>query len=512
MPDTDAPRPDADLATLLGSAPLRPDAVPEFLWYDLAIEALGPDAPAAARLAALRVLARTPRAWDAVMMVALTTSDLGVQLATLDALKAHAAVDSERLEAFGRLGELPAWHSEARRTWEAYWRELAEAYEAARRERMWRELNARVAKLAVENADLLETGRAMQAELSSARQAEDEAIERAESLEACLGGETERLEALLVEETLRVTAVIEAERLARETAVAEEMARAHAMIASQVGRLEVDLENERMARAGERSVLVQARVEAETGVKRWRMVAGIGLFTAVGPLLALASGNSPVMATSPKERPAISAKAAMPGSDEGYRAAVDALSTKAARLEAEGKLAEARTAWQCVSAVALTADEIRAAGQRAEALRSKSGGSKPGAKITSTKVVDPEPTSVQAAWPVKPVSAPTKPDQGPNSRMALAAAGRAALARQKGTDPTAAQSLGAPIRGRAAARKAPQPPRLPAISGYTRPLSSELTNAPSLPPAPPAAEAPQLPGDDAAPTTDPIPASVRAKF
>jgi hypothetical protein len=371
--------------------------------------------------------------------------------------------------------------------------------------------------LAVENADLLESGRSMQVELARAERMELEATERADSLEACLAAETERLEALLGTEGDRAAGI----------SLAEGSAKTQALAIAQLAALKLELDNERIARVSEHGVLVQARIEAEISVMRWRVAAGVGLFFAIGPLLALAAGNAPVLATGPKLT--IASKAATPGSDEGYRAALDAMTIKAARLEAEGKLVEARTVWTCVAAMAVSPNEIRAASQRAGMLRGRADGSAAVTKslaiassaatptqadearvARTTRTAVATSTTPTAAWPVMPVARPATALHGPNGHSVLAAAGKAAMVRQKAVHGGGVSRIQDPAAVRAAA------PRLPGFLGGNRPLSAELDLHIAPPPVPPpvplAAEPVHGPGDDYARSDDPIPASVRAKF
>lgn len=376
------PTPSSDLRTLLGDG--APDAVPDFIWYELALKALEPETPPPTRLAALRLLARAPRSWDAVAMAALTTTDLVVQLAALETLAAHVGQEPERLGAFERLGELPAWHPSAHEAWGAAWREMAEAHEAARRERLLRDLNGRVAELTAEIGELHEAGAALQRELGASRKAEGEALERLEALEAASAAEAARLEA-------------------------------------EARRARGELEAGRDAYAAERRMLVEAAREADGTRRRWQIATAVAIAAAVGPLALLAGGRAPVMATEPPARPAAVQAALQAGEahravDRGWAAAVDALAGEAARLEAAGRLYPALTAWQCAAKLAHEPAAVKRATGHADALEARIGRAAPETRFVrkpaARKAAAPKPPAPKAIRPAAPKAggaAPARP-------------------------------------------------------------------------------------------------------
>ena len=373
------PTTSSDLRTLLGDG--SPDAVPDFIWYELALKALEPETPQPTRLAALRLLARVPRSWDAVLMAALTATDLPVQLACVDALTAHVGLEPDRLGAFERLGDLPAWHDAARAAWEGNWKELAEAHEAARRERALRDLADRMAALEGENQDLREAGGALQQDLAASRRAEHEALERLEALEAASTAEAARLEA-------------EAARLAREIASIHE------------------------GQAAERIMLVRAAQAADGARRRWSIATFVAASLALGPLALLAFGRGPVMATEPPaaSRPVAAAPAVdVPRAHaDGWGAAVVALGAEAERLEDEDRLYPALTAWQCAAKLAKDPDEVKRATVRADALLARIGMASPERRFAKRAAVPAQAAKPRPKPPApKPAVRAAAPDPVP---------------------------------------------------------------------------------------------------
>jgi hypothetical protein len=325
----------------------QPD-VPEHVWYDAAIDALGREDLPGARLAALRMLKQAPRSWDAVVVVALTAREEALQVGAVEALAAHVIADPARRPAYERLGRLQVWGESARAAWLSGW--LAVSGEPD------------------DGATPLVTGKHVEAS-GATRQVEILQAERARFAQEAEASraEAERLRSELA--ALRVTCLDVEARLAAQVEAA--------------GRLERGLEEARDAGLLEREALRRALAEREAeldGVaeagwwtdrshRRWVAVAAGGSLLAAGIIAAVVAARAPAMAVEPSPKVLAASEA------EGYRKALVALAAEASKLEADGDRVAAACAWRNIAALStdggLTAhatqrlDELRLAGDSA---------------------------------------------------------------------------------------------------------------------------------------------------
>ncbi|MEB3330721.1 MAG: hypothetical protein VKQ33_15960 [Candidatus Sericytochromatia bacterium] len=360
----------------------RQPAVPEHVWYDAAIDALGKEDAPGARLAALRMLRHAPRSWDAVMVVALTARDEDLQVAAVEALACQAQAEPARRAAYERLGRLHVWSEAARAAWLAGWQALAEGAEPG----------LPPAPLAAEEEPS-----------GLARQLEAERLERtrlAQEAEASRQ-EAERLRAELA--ALRVTCLEVETRLAAQVEAA--------------GRLERGLEEARASARGERESYRRTLEEREADLeglteaawrkerlrRRWVVVAAGGSLLAAGIIAAVVAARAPALAVEPGPKLLAASEA------EGYRQALVALAAEASRLEADGDRVAATCAWRNIAAISNDSGLSAHAAQRLDELRQADGGGghgEPGG--------GPAPTAARVeafrAAPVvqKPVTAPAR--------------------------------------------------------------------------------------------------------
>jgi hypothetical protein len=327
-------------------APANQPAVPEHVWYDAAIDALGREESHGARLAALRMLKQAPRSWDAVMVVALTAREETLQVAALEALAAQVLADPGRRPAYERLGRLQIWGETARAAWLSGHQAVAgEPDTSAPPQGPTAQVEAPAAMRQVE---LLQTERERFAQEAEASRAE-----------------AERLKSELA--ALRVTCLEVEARLAAQTEAA--------------GRLERAVEEARNAGVLEREALRRALAEREAELeglaeaawwtdrsrRRWVAVAAGGSLLAAGIIAAVVAARAPAMALEPSPKVLAASEA------EGYRKALVALAAEASKFEADGDRVAATYAWRNIAALSTDGGLTAHATQRLEELRLAGG-------------------------------------------------------------------------------------------------------------------------------------------
>jgi hypothetical protein len=384
---------------------------PEFLWYDLALQALHGET-AELKPAAVALLAHAPRSWHQVLMTALTDLDETLQLAAVEALHAHALAEPERRDAYRSLGVLPGWRQASL----ARWAELAEgladapvpeplslgpiALTPGEFESM---------SVADELADARDELGALQAELA---QLEVRILEL-EQENFDLRADRERLRELFEGEKLR------ADRLAADLAVLQERHEAlHLDLLAQVEHLKTQQEG--------RVAELQGDLDRARGRQRRTLAAGMLAMSLVVMAGISVSHRSSVMAMSPEELPArppapvqvvrneaAPAQIAARATALGYSKALGRLVAEAEALEGEGRSEQALAVWQAVVRIAPSPQEAsyaqRAAHKLVQRLRARKAARAAATTRTSprgaTRVVAPPP-----AQPAAPAADPIPAD------------------------------------------------------------------------------------------------------
>ncbi|MEB3284165.1 MAG: hypothetical protein VKN33_02635 [Candidatus Sericytochromatia bacterium] len=282
--------------------------LPESLWFDDAIAALGLEGAPAARLAALRLLSRTARSWDSVLLVVLTSTDEEVQAAAIQTLVAVAQLDPSRLKAFERLRSLPVIKPRAREAWEQGWMTLSDV-PPSDEPVGFEQACIEVAGLRQENEDLRNTGQALQADLM-------ESHRRIESLET-------QLKAFVAQE-YETRSKLEQDCRSKQRDIDA--------LVEQIRSRELELDR-----------LFSLAAHAEKSRSRWLYATALSAFTSLGLAALLIWGRAPVLASEPSH------EVIQASESSGYRVAMAALASEASRLEVDGDLEAALGAWQCIA-------------------------------------------------------------------------------------------------------------------------------------------------------------------
>lgn len=283
-------------------------SLPESLWYDDAIEALGAEGAPASRLAALRMLARTPKSWDPVLLTALTAADEELQAAAIQTLVAVVRLEPQRLRAFERLKDLPVLKLAARQAWEAGWVTLSDAPPSTE-PLDFGQASIELAGLRQENDDLRKTGQALQVDLEASRRRIAE-LEQRLNHHAALDQKTQ-------------------EQLESECRTKQRDIDA---LAQQVRSRELELDR-----------LFSQADQVQRSRVRWMYATACSTLATLGLAALLASGRAPVFASEP---PGAVLKAS---ETAGYRGAMAAMASEASRLEVDGDLEASLGAWQCIA-------------------------------------------------------------------------------------------------------------------------------------------------------------------
>lgn len=337
---------------------------PEFLWYDVAMQALHGDEPEL-KIPALRLLAHAPRSWHQVLMVALTDGGAELQHAALEALHTHAVAEPERRDAFAALGVLPGWHAESQALWAALM--------AARAETITPDIEEEHTTWPTrpgDREDLPEPTSAQALELDRLTNALAAAGHEVEVLEGrVLELEEENFQ--LREDRTRLGLAFEDERqrangLAFELeALRERHDALHVELLGQIEALQHDAERDtrrfQLTVTGLEAALDQAHARQRrtlaAGLLSLAVIAAVG-----GPIVFSLANRSAAMATS--ELPV---RAAI-HDDHGYRKAFEKVKAEAAALQGEGKLQQALVTWQVAIRLAPSAADARSAEAGAQAL------------------------------------------------------------------------------------------------------------------------------------------------
>lgn len=331
---------------------------PEFLWYPVALEALGSE-EVRLRRAALSLLAFAPQSWDQVLVTAITSSDADLQRRAIAALATHARAWPELVDAFSTLGELPGWLPQSLDVWRQALTKLLPA-------------NAEAEVAAAERV-------ALQAQLEAS-------VREREELQARLGTTEERLSNLEGRLGESETA-LEAERHGAQ-AIAERMEKliaAHDADAEQWNR---DREAHTALQQRHRTVLIGSGVAAAI-----LLVVGLPLAWTLGTHQA---APAVMAATSPMAPPEMEdeLKAAEEG---GYRKALAALADHAGALSHEGHLYPAVAVWQAYARLAPTPTEARQGTHQSDLLLARLQKTTPGAQIRELTAHKPRTLTRTAA-------------------------------------------------------------------------------------------------------------------
>ncbi|MDB5097248.1 MAG: hypothetical protein JWM80_1669 [Cyanobacteria bacterium RYN_339] len=336
---------------------------PEFLWYEMAIQALHAEGDELKPLV-LGLLAHAPRSWHQVLMTALTSPASEVQEAALAALFAQATLEPERQEAFRALGELPGWRLEALERWSDLIDQLA-APPPAIDPHLVEQLEARVMDLEEENLMLRDD----RSRLGTAFEAEHA---RAERLVVELDDLKGRHEALHVE------------------------------LLAQVDRLHLEKDNQQH---NHHLVIVGLQEDLTRTSLRHRRTLAAGLMAVVamvvvgGPIGYSLLDKSAVMAMSPEEMVNRAPRPISTKSDQSYERIMAQLKDEAEALEGEGRNEQALAVWQAAVRVAPSDHEAVPAQQGAQHLLERMRGIKSTAKPAGQPVAKSE---------AQPVAKPAK--------------------------------------------------------------------------------------------------------
>jgi hypothetical protein len=389
---------------------------PEFLWYDLAMQALHGDEDEL-KIPAIGLLAHASRSWHQVLMTALTDGEVNLQLAALKALHAHALADNERRDAFAALGELPGWRVESLSLWKNLCVALsglpvsddaaAEALPVAGWPRLPNAL------LGLSDGPNVEVER-----LEVALHVANAAVEELES--RVLDLEAENF--MLREDRARLHAAFEAENRRAQSlqasldALRDRHEALHFDMVEQIERLK--LEGDQKARhylvevTGLQGTLDQARVRSRrtltAGLLSLALLAAVG-----GPIGYSFVSHASVMAMSPEDLPAGKHSAAhhkpvKESVKNGAHATIASLTAEATALEAAAKPEQALAKWETVIVLARTPEEAREAQQAAQTLRTKLASEHPVApppRVAPTPMAVAHPTGSVATRRV-PIARP----------------------------------------------------------------------------------------------------------
>lgn len=333
---------------------------PEFLWYPVAIEALGSE-EGALRRAALGLLAFAPQSWDHVLVAALTSADPELQRRAIAALATHARAWPELLDAFATLGELPGWLPQSLDVWRQALVKLLPS-------------NAEAEAAAAERV-------ALQAQLEAS-------VREREELQARLGTVEGRLG--------EVETALEGERHGAQ-AIGERMEKLIAAHDADTEQWNRDREAHSALQQRHRAVLIGSGVAA-------------AILLAVGLPLAWTLGThqaapSAMAASSPLAPPEMEAEL-KDAEEGGYRKALAALADHAGTLAHDGHLYPAVAVWQAYARLAPTPAEARQGTHESDLLLARLQKTTPAAQFHQLTVHKPRTLTRAVAAAPRIVRAP----------------------------------------------------------------------------------------------------------